>query len=163
MKKQTTQPQESRLTAPMDIGTKEFSDFQALLLKKSGERTENQKKKIALLSIRFQMEDYIRSETNEMKSAGEFLKMAIQLLHVQQNKLANYIGMKPANLSKLISGERPINYDLALIFGKLFDLDPMFWIEIQAKNELKKLQQADKDKYADFSLHGLISEHKKAV
>ncbi len=61
-------------------------------------------------------------------------------------------------MSKLISGERPINYELALIFGKLFNNDPMLWIEIQAKNELRKLKKARKEKYHNYSLHDLIAE-----
>ena len=162
MKKQTKEIQDGKLTTRMDVGTQGFDDFQAVLLKKSKERSENQKRKIDLLTLKYQMEDYIESETGEIKSVGEFLKTILKTLHVQQNKFANYIGLKPSNLSKLLNGERSINYDHALIFGRLFNHDPMLWIEIQAKNELYKLVHAERKKYSTFSLNDLI-DHKNAL
>jgi addiction module HigA family antidote len=163
MKKEIKEPEEGVLTTKMDVGTKGFDDFQAILLKKSRERSEDQKRKIDLLTFKYQMEDYVNSETGEIKTAGEFLKIILQLLHIQQNKFANYIGLKPSNLSKLINSERSINYDLALIFGRLFNHNPMLWIEIQAKYEMYKLSHSDRDKYSDYSLNYLIKEHKNTV
>jgi len=144
----------------MDFGTKGFDEFQAILLKKSKERSTQQKRNIDLLTLRYEMEDYVNSEKEEVKSAGEFLKGILKSLQIHQNKFANYIGLKPSNLSKLISGERSINYDLALIFGQLFNHDPMLWIEIQAKNELHRLLSAKKRRYSDYSLNDLITEQK---
>ena len=128
--------------------------------KKSIERSTQQKRNIDLLTLRYEMEDYVNSEKEEVKSAGEFLKGILKSLQIHQNKFANYIGLKPSNLSKLISGERSINYDLALIFGQLFNHDPMLWIEIQAKNELHRLLSAKKRRYSDYSLNDLITEQK---
>ena len=163
MKKQIKEPQENILTNRMDVGTQGFNDFQAIILKRSRERSEDQKRKIELLTLKYQMEDYINSETNEVKTAGEFLKVILKLLNIQQNKFANYIGLRPSNLSKLINGERPINYDLALILGKLFNHSPILWVEIQAKNELQRLADSDRSKYSNYSLNDLMSAHKDAV
>ena len=163
MKMQIEEPQEGRLTHSMDVGTKGFNDFQAILLKKSMQRTENQELRINLLTLKYQMEDYLTSDKTEEKSAGEFLKTILKTLKIQQNQFAEYIGLKPSNLSKLINGERTINYDLALIFSRLFNHEAMLWIEIQAKNELNKLLHAERNKYAVYSLNDLVKEHKKAV
>ena len=163
MKMQIEEPQEGRLTHSMDVGTKGFNDFQAILLKKSMQRTENQELRINLLTLKYQMEDYLTSDKTEEKSAGEFLKVILKTLQIQQNQFAEYIGLKPSNLSKLIKGERTINYDLALIFSRLFNHEAMLWIEIQAKNELNKLLHAKRNKYAVYSLNDLVKEHKKAV
>lgn len=163
MKMQLEEPQEGRLTHSMDVGTKGFNDFQAILLKKSMQRTENQELRINLLTLKYQMEDYLTSDKTEEKSAGQFLKTILKTLQIQQNQFAEYIGLKPSNLSKLIKGERTINYDLALIFGRLFNHEAMLWIEIQAKNELNKLLHAKRNKYAVYSLNDLVKEHKKAV
>ena len=163
MKKQINEPEESVLTTKMDVGTKGFDDFQAILLNKTRQRTENQKRKIDLLSIRYQMEDYVNSGTKDVQPAGVFLKSILKTLHIQQNKFAEYIGLKPSNLSKLLNGERSINYDLALIFGKLFNHNPMLWIEIQAKNEIKRLEHSKNNKYSNFSLNDLIRNHKNAI
>ena len=163
MERQKQEPEESMLTNQMDIGTLGFDDFQTILLKKSKERTDNQKRKIDLLTLRYQMEDYIASDERNVKTAGEFLKTILKSLHIQQNKFAEYIGLKPSNLSKLMNGERNINYDMALIFGRLFNHNPMLWIDIQAKNELHRLINAEQNKYSNYSLNDLISGHKNAL
>jgi addiction module HigA family antidote len=163
MKKKFNEPKETVLTKRMDVNTQGFDDFQAILLKKSNDRTENQRRKIDLLTLKYQMEDYLSSMESTEKSAGYFLKMILNTLKVQQKQFAEYIGIKPSNLSKLIKGERSINYDLALIFGKLFNHDPMLWIEIQAKNELNRLLRAEQKKYSIYSLNDLLGDHKNAV
>ncbi len=160
MKKQIEEPQEGMLTRSMDVGTKGFDDFQAILLKRSRDRTEDQKLRINLLTLKYQMEDYLTSNKTEEKSVGEFLKTILKTLQIQQNQFAGYIGLKPSNLSKLISGERTINYDLALIFGRLFNHKAMLWIEIQAKNEMNKLLHAERNKYSVYSLNDLVKEPK---
>lgn len=161
--KHIEEPEEGTLTTKMDVGTKGFDDFQTILINKSKQRTENQKRRIKLLSFRYEMEDYVNSETNDFRPVGDFLKAILKLLHIQQNKFAEYIGLKPSNLSKLISGERSINYDLALIFGRIFNHDPMLWIEIQAKNEINKLEYSDKNKYSGYSLNDLIGRRRSTV
>ena len=163
MKKTIEEPQESMLTQRMDVGTQGFNDFQAILLNKSGKRTENQNRGIDLLTIKYGMEDYLISDKSEVKSVGEFLKTILKTLKIQQNQFAEYLDLKPSNLSKLISGERTINYDLALIFGRLFNHNPMLWIEIQAKNELNRLLHVERKKYSAYSLNDLVREHKNAV
>lgn len=160
MKKQIKEPQESRLTQRMDIGTQGFDDFQAILLKKLRKGAENQKRRIDLLTLRYQMEDYLTTNKTNEESAGEFLRTILKTLNIQQKQFAEYIGLKPSNLSKLISGERTINYDLALIFGRLFNHNPMLWIEIQAKNELTRLLHAERNKYSVYSLNDLVREQK---
>lgn len=163
MNKQKNITDESVLTNQMDFGTQGFDNFQAILLKKSRERNDYQRRNIDLLTLKYQMEDYISSEKNNVTSAGEFLKTILKSLHIQQNKFADYIGLKPSNLSKLLNGERNINYNLALIFGRLFNHNPMLWIDIQAKNELYKLVNAEQNKYSDYSLNDLIGKQKNAA
>lgn len=161
MKKRNEEPKQSTLTDKMDYGTQGFDDFQAILLKKSKERTDFQRKKIELLTLKYQMEDYLNSDNSEEKTAGDFLYLILKTLKIQQKQFADYIGLKPSNLNKLIKGERTINYDLAIIFGRIFNMNPMLWIEIQAKNELNKLREAESDKYSDYKLNDLI-RHKNA-
>lgn len=163
MERKKKELQDGRLINRMDIGTEGFDDFQTILLKKSKERSDNQKRKIDLLTFRYQMEDYVASDETDVKSAGEFLKIILKSLHIQQKKFANYIGLKPSNLSKLMNGERNVNYDLALIFGQLFNHNPMLWIDIQAKNELRRLVNAEQNKYTNYSLNDLTGGHENAV
>ena len=163
MKKYRNDKENGSLTERMDFGTDGFNEFQAILIQKSKERSIQQKRNIELLTLKYQMEDYVKSEGMKVMSVGDFLKLILKSLQIPQNKFAIYIGLKPSNLSKLISGERSVNYDLALIFGKLFMHDPMLWIDIQAKNELKRLLNAQRNKYYDYSLNDLISGRKNVV
>jgi len=160
MKKQIDEPEEGMLTQSMDVGSEGFDEFQAILLNKSRKRTDDQKRRIELLMLKYQMEDYLASDKTEEKTAGDFLREILKKLQIRQKQFAEYIGLKPSNLSKLLSGERPINYDLALIFSRLFNHSPMLWVEIQAKNELKRLLKAEKNKYSVYSLNQLVEEAK---
>ncbi|MEL7003449.1 MAG: HigA family addiction module antitoxin [Bacteroidota bacterium] len=160
MKKQIDEPKEGMLTQSMDAGTEGFDEFQTILLNKSRKRTDNQKRRIDLLMFKYQMEDYLSSDKAEEKTAGDFLREILKKLQIRQKQFAEYIGMKPSNLSKILSGERPVNYDLALIFSRLFSHSPMLWVEIQAKNELKRLMKAERSKYSIYSLNQLVEESK---
>jgi addiction module HigA family antidote len=145
------------LTNPMDTGTDDFKDFQTRMLNKAKNRSETQRREIELLSIKFQMQDYLESEETKLKLPGEFLKEYLKTLGIPQKKFAHYIEINPSNLSKLINGERPINYELAIILGKIFNNDPMLWIEIQAKNELKKIQKTKTRRFNNYSLKDLMT------
>ena len=96
-------------------------------------------------------------EGHDVKLPGEFLKQYLKTLGIPQKRFADYININPSNLSKLISGERPINYELAIILGKIFSNSPMLWIEVQAKNELNRIQKT-KNRYSNYSLKDLITE-----
>ena len=151
------------LTDRMNTNSAEFDEFQAILLNKSRQRSSKQKRSVELLALKYIIEDYLNTDSQKEKSVGYFLKQYLKTLQIQQNKFAEYIGLKPSNLSKLITGERPINYNLALIFGKIFKINPMLWIEIQAKNELNKIEKEKNNEYYNYSLHDLISDNRNVV
>lgn len=153
----STEPANGMLTNPMDTGTDEFKDFQAILLNKAKNRSEAQQREIELLSIKFQMQDYLESEETDLKLPGDFLKEYLKVLDISQKKFAHYIEMNPSNLNKLIKGERPINYELAIILGKIFNNGPMLWIEIQAKNELEKIRNTKARRFNNYSLKDLMA------
>jgi len=163
MIEQINEPENGILTNQMDTNSIEFDKFQAKLLNKSRKRSIEQRRNVELLALKYQIEEYLQSGENEVKLAGTFLRQYLKTLEIKQTKFANYIGLKPSNLSKLLSGERPINYDLALILGKIFNIDPMLWIEIQAKNELDRLEKAKGKNYYNYSLNDLIPERRNVV
>ena len=163
MGKKIKEPEKGILTNQMDTNSTDFDKFQAKLLNRSRERSVEQKRNVELLALKYKIEEYLESDENEIKLAGTFLKQYLKTLQIKQTKFANYIGLKPSNLSKLLSGERPINYDLALILGKIFNVNPMLWIEIQAKNELNRLERAKDNKYYNYSLKDLISKKRNVV
>lgn len=151
------EPTNGVLTDRMDTDTSEFNQFQAILLNRISQQTEPQKRKVELMALKFKMEDYLQSkEKNELKLAGEFLKSYLKILGIQQKKFADYVGVRPSNLSKLLKGERPISSEMALILGRIFNQDPMLWLEIQTKNELIKLSRTKSKELKKYSLEDLI-------
>lgn len=145
------------LTERMDIGTQEFNKFQAILLNKSKERSKERNKEIELIALQFQMEDYLKSNDQNSKIVGDFLKAYLNTFEIRQNRFAEYIGLRPSNLSKLINGERSLNHELALVFGTIFGNDPMLWLDIQDKNKLAELSKVKKNKIKKYSLDDLIN------
>ena len=146
----------SVLTNRMNENSDEFNKLQAILLNKSREQTEQQKRDVELMALKFTMEDYLESDNSDITSVGEYLKTLLKVTRIRQNKFADYIGLKPSNLSKLIGGERPISHEVALVLGKIFKIEPMIWLNIQAKNELKRLTHSNADKYNHYSLNELM-------
>ena len=156
MNKKIKEPENGLLTNQMDVNSTDFAKLQAKLLNKSRERTQEQNLNIELLALKYKIEDYLNDENKEVKIAGEFIKQYLKVLRIKQNRFAEYIGIKPSNLSKLLKGERPINYELALILGKIFKVNPMIWIEIQAKNELLRLKRIKNQELFKYSLKDLL-------
>ncbi|RYM34994.1 addiction module antidote protein, HigA family [Brumimicrobium glaciale] len=146
----------SVLTERTDVGSQEFNEFQAILLNKSRERSNEQKRTIELLALKFKMEDYLNSKDKHSKKVGDFIKAYLKAFDIRQYKFAEYIGIKPSNLTKLIKGERSLNHELALILGSIFGNDPMLWLDIQDKNKLYELSKNKKD-IKKYSLDDLIA------
>lgn len=144
------------LTDRMDVGTDEFNEFQAILLNTSKERSEDRNTIIELMALRFKMEDYLRSVNKQEVLVGDFLKAYLAAFEIRQNKFAKYIGVRPSNLSKLIKGERSLNHELALVFGKIFNNDPMLWLDVQDKNKLYELSKSKSREIKKYSLKDLI-------
>ena len=85
MKKNTPiKPSKGLLTNRMDAGTDEFNEFQTFLLDSSKERSNQQKRLVDLMALKFEMEDYLKSETQDVKSVGEFLKLYLKALQIHQ-------------------------------------------------------------------------------
>jgi len=146
------------LTDRMAVGTKEFNEFQAILLNKSKERSSEQKKIVELMALKFKMEDYLNSKDKHSKLVGDFLKAYLNTFGIRQNKFAHYIGIRPSNLNKLIKGERALNHELALVFGTIFQNDPMLWLDIQDKNKLYELSKIKSKEIKKYSLDDLIEQ-----
>lgn len=158
--KKHTEPKNGLLTERLDVNSSDFSQFQEILLNKSKAQTKWQKINIELAAIRIQMEDYIKSNNkSEPKSLGEFIKLFLDTLHIRQNKFAHYIDVEPSNLNKLIKGERQINSEVALKIAKIFELDPLLFLEIQIKNDLLKIIHTKSKQIEKYSLKDLIKEN----
>ena len=67
---------------------------------------------------------------------GVVLKDELAELGVTPTEFARQIDVPPNRVSQIIAGKRAITGDTALRFGHWFDVDPQFWINLQAQFEL---------------------------
>lgn len=151
---------------PLDSTTEEFKQFAATVAEHSKNRTPEQKRETTIFTIYLKIWNYMQQEKPEkIISAGEFLAMFLKELNIKNKSFAKYIGYEESNLSALCKGRRKINIDLALKLGKIFDMKPSTWLNIQSKNDLLKAEQENTNKYKDYKLADLFSETdlKKAV
>lgn len=142
---------ESVLTEKIDTGTEEFDQFQAFLLNKSNERSEKQQQKIDMLSLQYKMQNYINDSQHSI-TVGDFIREYLNVLGIKHSDFARYLDINPSNFSKILSGERPLNYELALILGVLFEVEPIIWLTIQNRNKLHELEKEKKDELKEYSI-----------
>lgn len=158
MAKKKIEPQDGVLTTSMDIKSKEFKEFQLFLSDKVKSLDEKQKLRIELLALQIKIEDYLNSnERNiDMITVGDFLRLYLDKLGIKQNKLATYIGLKPSNFSKILSGSRKVNFELSFILSRIFNLDPKVWMLIQIKNEYLELKKEKENDFKNYKLEDLV-------
>ena len=144
------------LTEPMDIGTKEYEDFKLLIRSKVAETSKDERIKISLLGLKYHMEDYLESKL-EIIQVGSFVKQFIQLIEIKQIEFANYLEIRPSNLSKILNGERRLSIELAIILEKLSNINAELWLRIQNQNEIRRIQKSHLKKMNKYKLKELIN------
>lgn len=143
----------------IDLNSKDFKELQNAIKNHSVNLVEERRIENGMLSIRFQMEEYLNKDKPErIVPPGEFLKEFVKLLKIKNKTLAGYISYEESNLSAIFNGKRKINVDLALKFGKIFKVDPAIWLHIQSKNELLELELEKEEFYDNFGLEDLLKK-----
>ncbi len=113
---------------------KSLSEF---ILSHSQEQTKERKIKNELLSIKYQIEDYINSENPSIKlKVLDFVRLYLRTFNITQKKLADLFEMQDSNLHKYLVGERKLNAHLVLKLSSFSHLSPELWLRIEVKNEL---------------------------
>lgn len=164
MKKRTGNIDDGLLGNPAQINpaSDDFKRLKSAILAKSREFSPTEKVEIELNAIKYKMMEYLEDDSDSVVHIGNFIKQCLKTTKVRQRAFAAYIKMNPGNLTKVLTGARKINYDLAIILGTTFRVSPIIWLRIQDKNEIVQLKRANKDKYRNFSLDRLyeVSSHK---
>lgn len=142
------------LTESMDIGSKEYEDFKLLIRSKVAETSKHDRIKVSLLGLKYHMEDYLKSDLKTVE-IGFFIKQFIKLIEVKQVEFANYLNMRPSNLSKILNGERRLTIEFALILEKLSNIKAGLWLQIQNKNEIIMMQKSNIKKINKYRLNEL--------
>ena len=144
------------LTEPMDYGTKEYEDFKLLIRSKVAETSKEERIQISLLGLKYHMNDYLESNSKKIE-VGSFIKKFIKLIEIKQIEFANYLEIRPSNLSKILNGERRLTIELALIMEKLSSINAELWLRIQNKNEIIKIQKSNSKQLDKYELKELIA------
>jgi addiction module HigA family antidote len=79
---------------------------------------------------------------------GEFLKEILDELNISQAGFAHTIGLSPMRISHIVKGKRPVNAEMALLFGKAFGQSPQYWINLQASYDLKMAEKGIRHRLA---------------
>lgn len=140
----------------VNTNSEEFKELQRIITAKSKKQSSKEILENKLLSLRFQMESYLRKQDPKIVEVGWFLKELLRELNIKNKVFAEYIEYQESNLSALFRGNRKINIDLALKLGKIFRVDPTLWIHIQSKNELLRMEEENKKEYQKYSIDDLL-------
>lgn len=79
---------------------------------------------------------------NHAAHPGEILKEELEELSITPTELARQIDVPPGRLSKIINGKCAMTADTALRLGHWFQMNPQFWMNLQAQYELVSAQEA---------------------
>ena len=143
------------LTEKMNLQSTEYADFKLLIKSKVNASSKGDRIEIAILGLKFEMEDYLASNKKNTP-IGSFIKQFIGAVEIKQVQFAEFIGVRPSNLSKILNGERRLSLDLALILESVSKIKAEKWLMIQNRNEIFKIRKLKKAELSKFKLQQLI-------
>ncbi len=73
---------------------------------------------------------------------GEFLGETLKELGISQAAFARKLGVSTMRISHIVNGKRPVTAEMALLFGKVFNQTPQYWLNLQADYDLKMAEKA---------------------
>ena len=125
-------------------------ELKKFILSSSEKQSRERKIKNELLSIRFQIEDYIENESSDQpKMIRDFVKLYLKALHITQRRLADLFEMESSNLHKYLVGDRKLNSDMILKLSTFTHTSPELWLRLQVKNELIGINR-EKEKSKEY-------------
>lgn len=144
-----------------DWDDEKLAQLKAFVKNESENRTPERRLKNEILSIKYQMEEYINNNEDKIKviyTLEMFLNIYLKTLNLTLKKFAQSIDTTDGNLKKYLSGDRKFNTDLALKFAHFFHTTPDLWLKIQIKNELIRLNEEKTQikKYEKYNYEKII-------
>jgi addiction module HigA family antidote len=134
-------------------------DLKKFILSSSEIQSRERMIKNELLSIRFQMEDYIENEKSDQpKMIQDFVKLYLNALRITQKRLAGLFEMESSNLHKYLVGDRKLNSDMILKLSAFTHTSPELWLRLQVKNELIGINREKKNnkEYSKYDYENLL-------
>jgi addiction module HigA family antidote len=87
---------------------------------------------------------------------GEMLvKEFLEPMHITQRQLADAIRVPYQRINELVNRKRGITPSTALRLARFFDVSPGFWLNLQARWDLYRAEQAEADELK------LIQDHRQ--
>ena len=143
-------------------GSAKLEQIKAIARRKTDERTPDNKLKNQILSLKYQMEEYLEKDvsTKEKTTIHFFVKEFLETMNVPFSKFARFLGQKDVNLKKYTTGERKFNADLAVKFSYFFHTSPELWLNIQSKNEILEFKEHEKaEELQKFDYKSFLEEY----
>ncbi|MEM1324483.1 MAG: hypothetical protein AAGI23_00935 [Bacteroidota bacterium] len=140
----------------VNTNSEDFKYLQRAIKEASMAQSPEQRMENQLLSIRFQMESYLDTSDEQIIHAGSFLEQLLTILKIKKKDFARYVDYEATNLTAILKGRRKINSDMALKLGRIFNINPVIWLQVESKNELKREMMKRQQSYDHYSLQGLM-------
>ena len=140
------------------LSKEDLKIYQRIVKAHSEEQTIEDKRSIKHISLRLEMEDYLDSNTSEIKMAGTFLERLLKIYNVKKSQFAEYIDIERTNFYALLKGRRKFNNIIATKVGETFNIDPELWMFIEAKNEMKEYKCEVHEANTEYNLANLLNE-----
>ncbi len=141
----------------VNVNSKDYKGLQKAIQEHAKQQSYQQKINYELISLKLQMESYINdSNPIDIIASGDFLKKYLKALNIKNKDFANYVEVEEANLSMILNAKRRVNTELAYKLGQIFNINPNYWLLIQSKNELLKLDRKS-NRLKKYKLKDLVS------
>lgn len=132
--------------------------YQRIIKAHSEEQSSEDKQMVQHISLRLEMEDYLKSKTSKIIPAGLFLERLLKIYSVKKSEFAKFIEIERTNFYALLKGRRKFNNEIASKVGETFKIDPQLWMFIEAKNEMKEYKFESQTNPKKYTLENLINE-----
>jgi len=81
-------------------------------------------------------------ESQAVRHPGKVLEVEFLLARgVSQYRVAVDTGVPPRRINEIVHGKRGITADTALRLARFFDNDPLYWMQLQARWDLQRVQE----------------------
>jgi addiction module HigA family antidote len=75
---------------------------------------------------------------------GKVLAERLQALGISQSELARRAGLSRKLVSQVVNGKAPVSPNTAIGLGKVFEMKPIVWLNLQAQYDLFEVQRRRK-------------------
>ncbi len=141
-----------------EMSQQDLKIYQRIIKAHSEEQSTEDKQIVQHISLRLEMEDYIKSNNFAIKPAGLFLERLLIIYNIKKSEFAEFINIERTNFYALLKGRRKFNNIIASKVGKTFSINPQLWMFIEAKNELKEYHCEPITDNKEYTLSNLLKE-----